>query len=142
MSGEPPGQARRSCAAEYPMRIDTRSYLALALIASTGLTALAAPPPPVTALTYRPNGAHLAVGLRDEVLLLDAAGAVVGRILGQSGPVTALGWSRDGTRLAVASGAAGKSGEVRLYACPANGPAPTKPEKTIAAHADRIHDLA
>src|SRR5207244_9770149 len=46
------------------------------------------------------------------------------------------------TRLAVASGAAGKSGEVRQYACPANRPAPTKTEKTIAAHADRIHDIA
>src|SRR5262245_46183684 len=95
-------------------------------------TAMGAPPSPVTALAYRPNGANLAAGLRDEVVLLDAASAIVGRIRGQSGPVTALAWSRDGARLAVASGAAGKLGKVRLYAFPANGPAPTQPEKPIA----------
>src|SRR5438477_7460913 len=72
--------------------------------------ATAAPPPPVTSLAYRPTGAHLAAGSRNEVLLFDAAGSVVARVTGQSGPVTALAWNRDGTRLAVASGVAGKSG--------------------------------
>lgn len=99
---------------------------------------LAAPPPPVTALAYRPDGKQLAVGLRGEVRLLDGtSGTLVTKIPGQSSQVTALAWSRDGAWLAAASGLAAKTGEIRIYKSGS-----TSPEKTIAAHADRIHDLA
>src|SRR5262245_45851053 len=84
------------------------------LMAMSAGGAGAAAPPPVTALAYRPDGQQLAVAQRGEVALIDpATGAVTARIPGQSGQVTALAWSRDGGRLAVASGAPGKAGEVR-----------------------------
>src|SRR5947209_3891455 len=85
--------------------------------------ASAAPPAPVTALAYAPDGQRLAAGAHRDVILLDAAGAVVGRLPNQPGPVTALAFTPGGKTLAVAAGAPGKPGEVRLYPVPGDAPA-------------------
>src|SRR5262249_41816578 len=64
--------------------------------------------PPVAALAYRPDGKLLAAGVYKEVVLIDpGTGAEVGRLDGQTDGVTALAFSRDGQRLAVASGSSG-----------------------------------
>jgi WD40 repeat protein len=97
----------------------------------------AAPPaPPVTALAYRPDGQVLAVGLRGELAIVDAAGDVAGRS-SLPGSVTALAWSKDGTMLVVASGTPAKAGEISVYRLPLRSPV-----ATIAAHGDLIHALA
>jgi hypothetical protein len=98
---------------------------------------IAAPPAPITALAFHPQGKWLAVARRGEILLLDAtSGATIGQVPGQTGQVTAITASRNGDWLAVASGAAGKSGEVRLY------DSMNRLARTIPAHADLIPDLA
>src|SRR5579871_4082725 len=97
----------------------------------------AAPPAPVTALAYSPDGKLLAAGVHRDVILLDIAGAVVDRLPNQSGPVTAVAFTPDGKTLAVATGAPGKPGEVRLYPVPGDAPA-----RTIAGHRDSIYGLA
>src|SRR4051812_28126926 len=84
---------------------------------------VAAPPAPVSALAYHPNGKLLAVGLHGEVVLVDSSkGDVVARVGGQTGRVTAVAFSRDGGRLAIASGEPAKSGTVRLYTVTEAGP--------------------
>ena len=99
----------------------TRSLSLFAL--AVAVPAMAAPPPPVTALAYQPNGKLLAAGTRGDVAVIDPAkGEVVARLGGQTGRVTAVAFSRDGQRLAVASGEPGKSGVVRLYAVTDKGP--------------------
>src|SRR5438309_1316224 len=95
-------------------------------------TAAATPASPVAALAYSPDGQRLAAGAHRDVLLLDPAGTVLGRLPAQPGPVTALAFTPDGKTLAVAAGAPGKLGEVRLYPVP---PTDT-PTRTIAAHKD------
>jgi WD40 repeat protein len=93
---------------------------AFALLAAP---ALAAPPPAVSALAYHPNGKFLAAGLHGEVAIVDSIkGEVVARLGGQTGRVTAIAFSRDGMRLAVASGEPAKSGVVKLYAVSEAGP--------------------
>jgi WD domain, G-beta repeat len=78
--------------------------------------ALAAPPPPVTALAYHLGGKFLVAGTRGEVAVVDSAkGDVVAHLSGQTGRVTAVAFSRDGKRLAVASGEPAKAAIVRLY---------------------------
>jgi WD40 repeat protein len=100
------------------------------------------PPSPIAALAYRPDGKLLVAGGQREVILLDpATGEVVGKLPGQSGPVTALAFSRDGRRLAVASGATGAAGEVRLYLADPGALPAAKPLATLAAHRDTIYDL-
>ncbi len=95
---------------------------------------------PVSALAYRPDGKLLAAGGHGEVTLLSVAeGDVVSKLEGQTARVTALAFSRDGRRLAVASGTTGSAGEVRLYAVPAEGtPAAGH---VLKAHADIVYDL-
>ncbi len=98
---------------------------------------------PVAALAYRPGARPLAVGGNGEVTLLDpATGEVMGKLHGQAGKVTALAFSRDGESLAVASGVAGASGEVRLYFVPPSGLPTGRPEVVIDAHRDVILGLA
>jgi hypothetical protein len=97
--------------------------------------------PPVTAVAYRPGGSLLAAGTRGEIVLIDAAGEVVGTLSGQTERVTALAFSPDGKRLAAASGLPGKSGELRLYDLPAGNALPGPP-RLIAAHADVVYGLA
>ncbi|MBO0698853.1 MAG: WD40 repeat domain-containing protein, partial [Zavarzinella sp.] len=88
-----------------------------------GIPALAAPPPPITALAYHPSGKLLAAGTHGDVAVIDAAkGEVIARLGGQTARVTAVAFSRDGKRLAVASGEPAKSGVVRLYAVQEKGP--------------------
>src|SRR5437660_10635666 len=84
----------------------------------------AAPPAPVKALAYRPDGQVLAVGLRGELAIIDAAGNVAGRS-SRPEPVTALAWSKDGTMLAVASGIPAKAGEISVYRLPSPSPIAT-----------------
>jgi hypothetical protein len=98
---------------------------------------------PVMALAYRPDGKLLAAGTHREVLLVDVASAdVVAKLPGQLAKLTALAFSGDGRRLAVASGAPGTAGEVRLYALPSGGLPATQPERVLPAHADVIYALA
>src|SRR5215213_2961504 len=88
--------------------------LGLALLAGP---ALAAPPAPVTAVAYQPGGKLLVAGTRGDVAIIDVAkNEVLTHLGGQTARVTALAFSRDGKRLAVASGEPAKSGVVRLYA--------------------------
>jgi hypothetical protein len=98
--------------------------------------------PAVTALAYRPDGKLLAAGGKKEVTFIDpATGDVLGKLAGQSGKVTALAFSKDGKLLAAASGAAGTTGEVRLYAVPATGVPAAKPDHVLAGHKDLIHEV-
>jgi hypothetical protein len=112
------------------------SFIAFVMALASFAVAGAAPPAPVTALAYRPDGELLAVGLRGELSMVDAGGNVAGR---SSLPelVTALAWSKDRTMLAVAVGAPAKAGEIFIYRLPSPSPV-----ATIAAHGDVIHDLA
>jgi WD40 repeat protein len=98
---------------------------------------------PVAAVAYRPDGKLLAAGTHREAILLDVAtGDVVAKLPGQLAKVTALAFSVDGRRLAVASGTPGTAGEVRLYALPADGPPGPQPERVLKGHADIIYALA
>jgi WD domain, G-beta repeat len=102
----------------------------------------AAPPAPVTALAYHPDGKLLAAGTYQDVALIDTAkGEVLGKLAGQTQRITALAFSKDGKRLAVASGEPSKAGEIRLYAIPPQG-LPAQPEHTWTAHKDIIYTLA
>ena len=113
-----------------------------ALFAAPAFAQAPKPPAPVTALAYAPDGKRLAAGLHGEVVLIDPLkGELAGKLGGQTGRVTALGYSRDGKWLAVASGDTGKVGEVRLYPVADGNPAP-KPAHFWNAHKDTIHDLA
>jgi hypothetical protein len=97
--------------------------------------------PPVTALAYRPDGKMLAAGAYKEVIILDPdTGEITAKLTGQSTKVTALAFSRDGKRLAVASGAAGISGELRVYDIPYDlKPNAKKPD--VFKHADLDYDF-
>lgn len=99
---------------------------------------------PFTGVVYRPDGGMLAVAQRGRVWLLDADGEVLAEIDSLPPKVTALSFSRDGGRLAVAAGRPGQLGELRLYAIPANvGPDdPPTLQFTQQAHTDLIHDVA
>jgi WD40 repeat protein len=99
--------------------------------------------PAVAALAYRPDGKSLAAAGYNEALLIDpAAGALTGKLPGQSGAVTALAYSRDGRLLAVASGVSGVAGEIRLYAVGPDGKPAPQPTHVLTGHPDLIHDLA
>jgi WD40 repeat protein len=99
--------------------------------------------PPVTALAYRPDGKLLAAGGHKEVVFVDpASGEVVGKLGGQGGKVTAVAFSRKGDLFAVASGASGSLGEVRLYRVSPDSVPSGEPFKRIEAHRDLILDLA
>src|SRR5690349_11615961 len=95
------------------MTLPYRPLLVLLLLAPAALAA--APPAPVTALAYHPDGSWLAGGDYGRVLLFDAAGDVVGRVPLAKGPVTALAVGPHGRRLAVASGTPGKPPELHIY---------------------------
>jgi WD40 repeat protein len=100
-------------------------------------------PAAVSALAYQPDGKLLAAGGHKEVVLINPNTAdVTGKLSGQTAKVTAVAFSRDGQRLAVASGAAGNAGELRLYVRAASGVADAKPAHIIAAHRDIVYDLA
>ncbi len=94
--------------------------------------------PPVAALAWHPDGKLLAAAGYNEALLLDARGEIVGKLPGQSGSVTALAFSRDGSRLAVASGVTGVAGEVRLYALTPQGQPAGPPQHVLGGHQDVV----
>jgi WD40 repeat protein len=128
-----------------------RAWVAAGARDDTGTTSIALPevkphemkPAPVAALAYRPGARPLAASGQNEVILIDpATGAVTGRLSGQDGKVTALAFSRAGDSLAVASGASGTSGAVRLYFFPPSGNPINKPDVVINAHTDAILGLA
>ena len=103
-------------------------------------SALAAPPPPVTALAYHPDGKILAAGTYGEVILIDPAkGDVLSTIAGHTNRVTALAFNKSGDRLAVASGEPGKSGQIRIYDFKDGGAKP-RAAKTDA-HSDVVYAL-
>ena len=98
-----------------------RSLPLMALVFAAPLPA--APPAPVTAVAYHPAGKLLAAGTHGDVAVIDATkGEVVAHLGGQTARVTALAFSRDGKRLAVASGDPAKSGVVKLYGVQEQGP--------------------
>src|SRR5262249_22230262 len=98
--------------------------------------------PPITALAYQPGGKVLAVGRQHDVLLLDlGSNDVVYKLSAPDGKITALAFSSDGQRLAVAASLPGKSSTVRTYPL-ASGLPSDKPERTLAAHQDAILDMA
>ncbi len=113
------------------------------IIALPDIKARAPHAAPVAALAYRPDGKLLAAAGYREVELIDPnSGDVVGKLPGQTGDVTALAFSRDGSVLAVASGSPDVVGEVRIYKAAAGAVPADPPAKTIAAHKDAILDLA
>src|SRR5262249_35634798 len=114
--------------------------------------------PPIAALAYRPDGKLLAVGAHKAVMMVDlATDDVMGQFAAHPGRVTALAFSRDGRRLAVASSSPGTAGDVFLYALAKtvteNGAIALKtalkqnlsgmaPERVVQAHKDAILNLA
>ena len=77
------------------------------------------------------------------MILLDAAnGQPLARLPGQTGKVTALAFTADGRRLAVASGQPGMAGEVRLYTLTAAGPPDSPAPRVLAASTDVLYALA
>jgi mono/diheme cytochrome c family protein len=70
---------------------------------------------PVSALAFAPSGSRLAVGGYHEVLLFDGlTGERRERWAGLPERIAGIAWTPDGTRLAVAGGTPGRSGEVVL----------------------------
>src|SRR5262245_5549682 len=114
----------------------------LAVLTVCGIQA--APPPPVTAVSYHPGGKFLVAGTRGDIAVVDAArNEVVAHLGGQIARVTAVAISRDGKRLAVASGEPAKSGVVKLYAVTESGPKlETKGELTGAKDVQYTLDFA
>ncbi|MBY0524100.1 MAG: hypothetical protein K2R98_11915 [Gemmataceae bacterium] len=97
--------------------------------------------PPVGALAYSPDGKLLVAGSHKEAVVVDVAKMeVIARLDGQIDAVSAVAFSRDGKRLAVASGASGSAGEVRIYSV-ADSQVSPKPEQTLKAHTDLIYAL-
>lgn len=94
---------------------------------------------PVTALAYSPDGKTLAVGTYQAVVLWDMEAGRVARTLGGlSGTVHAVAWSADGGLLAVAGGAPGALGEIRLYEAKAE----FKFLRLLTGHTDVVYSLA
>ncbi len=78
-------------------------------------------PPVVASLDWAPDGKTLAVAGFHEVLLTDpATGTRTGRLVGLSERVQSVRFSPDGTRLAVAGGLPGRTGELQVWDLDAN----------------------
>ncbi len=98
--------------------------------------------PAVAALAYHPAGQMIAASGRGTVYLFDtASGESIGKLSQPHPQVTALAFSRDGKRLAVACSAAGEAHEVRLYDCTAESVA-SGSGSVVNTHQDSIQDLA
>lgn len=119
-----------------PLRICVA--VASVLVLAPGLVTAA---PPVTALRYHPSGTWLAAGVQQQVYLFAAeTGSVVSRVPALPGRVTALAWSPAG-HLAVACGAVGESGIVRLYTF-SDGLKTATLQREWTAHKDAVYALA
>ena len=97
------------------------------------LATLLAPPAPVAAVAFAPDGKRLVAGGRGRADLFDGDESVA--LPGLSGRVTAVAFG--GSHLAVAAGDAGRSGTVWLYDT-AGKPA----GEPLAAHKDSVYALA
>ncbi len=95
-------------------------------------------PPPVTGLSYAPDGKILAAASYREVLLIDPAdGKLLRRLGGFPDQVTAVAFAPDGKRLAAAGGTPGKQGEIRTWDAGTWAEA-----KVLRGHADTALALA
>jgi WD40 repeat protein len=121
-----------------------KQILALSFCLFSSLFVRAAPQPPVTALCYSPSGKVLAIGTYGEVALLDVGGNEIRRKLtGLIERVTAIAFSKDGTRLAVASGQPSKSGLIHLWKLgPTSNVLEAEKPTIIQAHQDIIYTLS
>jgi WD40 repeat protein len=98
--------------------------------------------PPIRALAYHPSGKLLAAGAHRDVVLLDLVrDEIVQKLPQEKGEVTAVAFSPDGQRLAVANSRPGSAGEVQLYQVNAQT-WQAKPESRLTGHTDVILDLA
>ena len=72
--------------------------------------------PAISALSFSPDGAFLAVPARHEILLhsLDSSG-IVKRLLGDSPRLESVAFSRDGTMLVASGGSASEFGEIQIW---------------------------
>jgi mono/diheme cytochrome c family protein len=99
--------------------------------------------PRVTAMAFTPDGKiFVAAAYRDLMLVNPVEGTYYAKTAIAADPITAVALSRDGKRLAVATGASGQHAEIHIVAMPAQ-PAPVelKPERSFRAHADMIHAI-
>lgn len=73
-------------------------------------------PPVISALTYSPDGAMLAVSGHREVLLHKADGSeIVARLVGLAPRIESIAYSPDGKQIAVSGGAPALYGEIQLW---------------------------
>ncbi len=97
---------------------------------------------PVTAMAFTSSGNQLLVGGYHELLIWDAsAGTLVARIGNIAQRTFGMAFSSDHSWLAVAGGAPGVSGEVRLIPWK-DGPRPDAEPKIVATHDDVFFDVA
>jgi hypothetical protein len=97
---------------------------------------------PVAAVAYRPAGKVLAAGAYKEVFLLDPkTGDVLDRLGRLSDGVTALAFSHDSKRLAVAVGLPGVPSQLLVYSVPAMSQPWAAPLQVLNAHQDVILGL-
>jgi WD40 repeat protein len=114
----------------------------LGAVSAGGLQA--APPPPVWAVAFSPDGKLLATGGYRDVRLWDVAGRAPLRTLGgHVGPVRCLAWSADGTQIAAGGGLPGEAGDVKVWRAPFEpGAAPLKPAAETREHKDVVEGVA
>lgn len=144
----PPRKARQPSAAEVAQ---LRAWIAAGAKDDGAATTVFLPSikprlaqaPPVSSVAYRPDGKLLAAGSLGVVYLIDPdKGEIIGKLDGQTERVTAVAISKDGLFLAVASGATGSVGEVRLYRSSAGSLPGPQPTVVLKAHQDLVYDLA
>ena len=107
----------------------------LALLLLAVRPAVAAPPPPVVAVAYHPKEAVLAAAAGRDVWLYTKDGTRLSKFETAPDTVTALAWSKDGTKLAFAFGRPGREASVEVL--PYTVAVASKP-KPFLAHADVI----
>ena len=95
-------------------------------------------PPPVTGLSYSPDGKSLAVASYKEVIVVDpASGKALRRLAGFPDQVSAVAFEPGGSRLAAAGGSPGLGGEVRVWQVEG-----WKELRVLRGHADTALSLA
>ncbi|HJQ78508.1 MAG TPA: WD40 repeat domain-containing protein, partial [Lacipirellulaceae bacterium] len=97
---------------------------------------------PITAMAFTPGGDRIVVGGYHELLIWDAAAGTLAARVGNIPQRTfGMAFSPDNAWLAVAGGAPGVSGEVRLLPWK-DGPRPDADPKVLATHEDVFFDVA